>query len=208
MKDALDRAFALSPASGPIVVADMADNAGGGAASDSTFVLRELLKRKVESTAVAMFWDPIAVEQAVNAGVGATLSLRLGGKMGPTSGDPLDLTVTVNGLVPDLVQRAPLTHGHTEISCGESAWLRVEGVDVIVHSIRAQVRGLEVFTAFGIDPTTKHVLVVKSANHFRAAFGPIASQVVYMGAAGALTFDFPSIPYRHLDKDKYPWVDA
>jgi microcystin degradation protein MlrC len=207
MEDALDEALSRPSSSGPIVVADVADNAGGGAASDATFVLRELLERKAENAAVAMLWDPIAVEQAVAAGVGARLTLRLGGKMGVSSGDPLDLTVTVKGLVPELVQRWPQTCGHREISCGESAWLQAAGVDVIVNSTRTQVLGLEVFTAFGIDPTTKHVLILKSANHFRAAYGPIASDVIYMCAPGALTFDFPSIAYQNLDTHKYPWVD-
>jgi microcystin degradation protein MlrC len=207
MKDALDNAFATPPAAGPVVVADVSDNAGGGAAGDSTFVLRELLERGVENAAVAILWDPIAVELSVAAGLGASLTLRLGGKMGPASGEPLDLTVTVKGLVEDLVQHWPQTEGYREVSCGESAWLQAGGVDVIVNSARTQVLGLEVLTAFGIDPATKHVIVVKSANHFRAAFDPIASDVIYMSAPGALTFDFPAIPYQHLDTDKYPWVD-
>ena len=207
MREALDEAFSQPPSNGPIVVADIADNAGGGAASDATFVLRDLLERNAKNTALAMLWDPIAVEQAAAAGVGASVTLRLGGKMGVASGDPLDLTVTVNGLVPELVQRWPQTCGHREISCGEAAWLQASGIEVIVNSTRTQVLGLEVFTAFGIDPTTKHVLVLKSANHFRAAYGPVASEVIYMCAAGALTFDFPSIEYQNLDKNKYPWVD-
>jgi microcystin degradation protein MlrC len=205
MKEALDTAFRT--AAGPVVVADVADNAGGGAASDSTFVLRELLERGVEDAAVALLWDPIVVAQAVAAGIGANLSVRLGGKMGPTSGDPLDVTVTVEGVLPELVQRWPQMTGHQEISCGESAWLRAGSVDVIVSSTRVQVLGLDVFTAFGIDPKSMHVIVVKSGNHFRAAYAPIASEIIYMGAPGALTFDFPSIPYRHLGTNAYPWVD-
>jgi microcystin degradation protein MlrC len=78
---------------------------------------------------------------------------------------------------------------------------------VIVNSTRSQVVCLEVFTAFGIDSASKGILVLKSANHFRAAFGPIAAEVIYMGAPGAITFDFDSIPYRYLDKNKYPWVE-
>lgn len=208
LHDALDKALSLPVGNGPTVVADIADNAGGGAPSDATFVLRELLERGAENVALAMIWDPIAVEQAVAAGVGATLTLRLGGKLGPTSGDPLDMTVTVEGLVPDLVQRWPQTSGRdVDIPSGDAAWLRAAGVDVIVNSIRTQVKGLEPFTAFGIDPAEKDIVVVKSTNHFRAAYEPIAGEVVYMSAPGALTFDFPSIPYRHLDRNKYPWVD-
>ena len=86
LDDALDRALALER--GPVVVADQADNAGGGAPSDSTFVLRALLERGVTEAALGMVWDPIAVKVAMSAGEGAQLDLRLGGKMGPMSGDP------------------------------------------------------------------------------------------------------------------------
>ncbi len=127
--------------------------------------------------------------------------------MGPNSGDPLDLTVTVQGLVPDLVQRWPQTTGYIEAPCGQCAWLRAGGVDVIVGSVRHQVLGLEVFTAFGIEPGDRSAFVVKSANHFYAAFGPVAGEVIYMSAPGTLGFEFPSIPYRYVDPNKFPWVD-
>jgi microcystin degradation protein MlrC len=207
MDQALDLALAAAPASAPVVVADVADNAGGGAPSDSTFALRELLERKVRNAALAMIWDPVAVDQAFAAGEGATLKLRLGGKMGPHSGDPLDVTATVAALAPALVQRWPQTDGYLDVAVGECARLAVEGIDVIVSSTRHQVLGLEVFTGLGIDPGDRDLLVVKSANHFHAAFGPIAGEVLYMSTPGALSFDYPSVPYTLLDKRKYPWVD-
>jgi len=206
MDEALDHALA-STAHRPIVVADVADNPGGGAPSDSTFVLRELLERRVEDAAVALLWDPIAVQQAFAAGVGAAFAVRLGGKMGPASGDPLDLTVEVRGLVPELVQRWPQTGGAAEIPCGPAARLGVGGIDVVVGTVRQQVLGLEVFTAFNIEPTERRLLIVKSINHFYAAFAPIAGEVVYMSAPGALAFDFRTIPYRRVDTDRYPWAD-
>jgi microcystin degradation protein MlrC len=203
---ALDRALSTR-ALRPVVVADVSDNAGGGAPSDSTFVLQELLQRRVESAALALLWDPVAVEQAFAAGAGAMLTLRLGGKIGPASGEPLDLTVQVRGLVPDLVQRWPQTSGYSEVPCGDCACLACEGIEIIVGSVRQQVLGLEVFTAFGIEPAERNLLVVKSANHFRAAYAPIAGEIVYMSAPGALTFDFATIPYKRLDSRSYPLVD-
>jgi microcystin degradation protein MlrC len=209
MDEALDEAFnGPRVGSGPVIVADVADNAGGGAASDSTFALRELLSRDAENVAVATVWDPTVVHQAFAAGVGARLTVRLGGKLGPTSGDPLDVTVTVRGVVPDLVQRWPQSTGYVEVPCGETVWLDVDGIDVVVGSVRQQVLSLDVFTAFGIDPRERRVIVVKSANHFQAAYAPLASAVIYMSTEGALTFDFPSLPYRHLDREKFPWIDA
>lgn len=207
MSEALDLALSRPIESGPVVVADVSDNAGGGAASDSTFVLSELLTRGAQDVAIAVLWDPIAVHLAFAAGVGASLDIRLGGKIGPSSGDPLDLEVTVRGLVRELQQHRPQEQGYFEISSGDCAWLNAEGIDVVVGTTRQQVFGLEVFTALGIDPSDRRVLVVKSANHFRAAFAPIASEIIYMSPPGALTYDFSSIPYLHLEKNKYPLVD-
>jgi microcystin degradation protein MlrC len=207
MSVALDHALSVARSSRPVVLADISDNAGGGAASDSTFVLQELLQRKVENAALALLWDPIAVQQAFAVGEGARLTLRLGGKMGPSSGEPLDLTVCVRGLVQDLVMRWPQTEGFAEISCGDCACLTCSGVDVVVSSVRQQVVGLEVFTAFGIDPSERDLLVVKSMNHFRAAFAPIAAEIVYMSTPGALNLDPRAIPYEHVDTRKFPWLD-
>jgi microcystin degradation protein MlrC len=70
---------------------------------DLTFVLRALLERQIENAAIGCIWDPIAASVAIEAGLGARLDLRIGGKMGPMSGDPVDLHVTVTGIAPDAV---------------------------------------------------------------------------------------------------------
>ena len=123
----------------PAVIADQADNPGGGAPSDSTFVLRELLERGIEDVALGMIWDPVAVKLAQAAGEGAELSLRLGGKMGPMSGDPLDLDVTVRGLIENMDQYWTQSDGKLGIPCGDSAALHCRGIDIIVNSERCQV---------------------------------------------------------------------
>ena len=205
--EGLDRALSSVGAGGPVVLADIADNAGGGAPSDSTFVLRELLERGVRDVGVAPLWDPVAVRLAFAAEVGGALRLRLGGKMGPDSGDPLDLTVTVKGLVRDLFQRWPQLDEFAEMPLGDAACLQVGGIDVTVVSLRDQAFGLELFTAFGVDPREKRLLVVKSANHFRAAFDAIAREVVYVDAGGALPSDPRAIPYTRFDRQAFPWLD-
>ena len=214
MEAALDRAVAATHA--PVVVADQADNAGGGAPSDSTFVLRRLLERKVEGAALAMMWDPIVVNLAKAAGIGARLQVRLGGKMGPASGDPLDLDVTVAGIVDGLVQLWPQTEGKMPSPGGNCVHLKVHGfvgeasgpdVDVIVTSRRGQVLGLEPFTEFGIDLGTTKIVVVKSIQHFYAAYGPIAAEVIYMAAPGAVAPIMTSIPLQRANLQKFPWVE-
>jgi len=210
MQQALDQAHELTMATptGTVVVADQADNAGGGAPSDSTFVLAELLRRGVTNAGIAMFWDPIVVNLAKAAGKGATLKVRLGGKMGPMSGDPLDLTVTVTGIIDRMTQRWPQQDSEPVIGqCGDAVALHCQGIDIIVNNKRTQVLGPDVFTNFGIDVASKRLLVVKSTQHFYAGFAPIASKIIYMAAPGAIAPIMKEIPFTRVDLNKYPWVD-
>lgn len=210
MTDALDRALASEgpkQGRGPVVVADQSDNPGGGAPSDATFVLRELIARGAQGVALALMWDPIVVRTATVAGEGARLKLRLGGKMGPASGDPLDVDALVTRVEPRLHQSWPQTNGATRVECGSAVALRIGGIDVIVNDNRGQVFGPDVFTNMGIATDDKQVLVVKSTQHFYAGFAPIASEVLYMAAPGAVAPIMTEIPLVRADTNKYPWVE-
>ena len=194
---------AASAPEGPITIADTPDNAGGGAPSDSTFFLAEMMKRGIENAAIGPLWDPVAVEICQDAGVGARLQLRIGGKLGPTSGDPLDLEVTVVGLCDNL----EASIGGVPISLGAAAGIKVHlggeashsperGIDVTLNTRRGQGYSPSIFSEVGIDPERKHILVVKSTQHFHAAFAPISKQVLYAGDLGALPGDMTLVPYR------------
>ena len=98
----------------PVVMADPADNAGGGAPSDNTTILRRLLERDVEDAALGPIWDPTAVRLCFDAGVGARFPLRFGGKTGPASGLPVDANVTVSALKRDCWQ----SFGPTQVPLG------------------------------------------------------------------------------------------
>ena len=198
---------ALADPNGPVVIADRADNAGGGAASDSTFMLKAMLDRGIDNAGIATMWDPIAVQVAMSGGVGSTLDMRLGGKMGPASGDPLDLTVKVTGIVENMVQEWPQQGDPMRIPCGDSVCLNCNGIDIIVSSKRGQPFSPDVFTNLGVDVQKKHILVVKSSQHFYAGFAPIASQIIYMAAPGAVAPRYTEIPFKRVDLNKYPWVD-
>jgi microcystin degradation protein MlrC len=197
--EALD--LALATPAGPVVLADVSDNAGGGAPNDSTFVLRRILERGITSAAIACIWDPIAVALAMEAGEGARFAMRLGGKMGPMSGDPLDLTVTVTKLVPNATQTA---FGLLPSPLGDAAALQCDGVDIVVNTKRTQTLGADVFSNLGIEPTDRKILVVKSMQHFYAGFAPIAAQVIYVAAPGALVPDLASIPFRRVNPRLWP----
>ena len=189
----------------PMVLADVSDNAGGGAASDSTFILKALLDKKVKDAAIAMFWDPGAVKLAFEVGEGAELDIRLGGKLGPQSGPPIDARAKVLKLEKDVsIEFGGERKGVNPI--GDAAALQIDGVTVIVNTKRTQCHSLDCFTKLGVDPSTKKIVVVKSMQHFHAAYAPIASEVVYVAAPGALVPDWSLLPYTKVDKAQWPFV--
>ena len=185
------------------VIADRCDNPGGGAAGDSTFVLRELLACGADRLALAMVWDPMAVDFAHRAGVGARLGLRLGGKVGPCSGDPLDVEAEVVVLRDDALQAA-FAQGEPRLPLGRTARLRIGGVDVVANTERQQVFDPRVFTAHGIDPAACRVVVVKSTTHFRNGFEPLAGTIVECETPGSVTTDPSLLNYSRLPRPMAP----
>jgi len=202
----LDRALEILGANPgkPVVISDTTDNPGGGAPGDSTFILRALLNRSTEGAAIATIWDPIAAGIAAEAGEGAQLDLRIGGKMGPSSGDPVD----VHARVMKVEKNATQTFGEGNvIGIGDAVVVRANGIDIILNTTRRQIYGVDCLTNVGIDPTQKRIIVVKSSQHFYASFAPIAAEVLYCVAPGALTMNIKDIPHRRIDKNKWPLVE-
>ncbi len=168
----------------PFVVADVSDNPGGGAGSDSTYILRAVLDRGLTGFAFGLLWDPLAVGLASDAGVGATLDIRIGGKTGPAAGDPIDARATVLGVFDDLSQCGI---GY-EAPMGRCVSLDMAGNTVIINTVRGQVFSPSCFTDCGVDLNRQRAVVVKSSQHFFEQFNPIARQVFYCETSGSLAF--------------------
>jgi microcystin degradation protein MlrC len=180
----------------PVVAADVADNPGGGFPGDSTVVLRALVELGVTDCAFATIWDPIAVTFARAAGPGARLRMRIGGKAGVLSGNPLDVDVTVAAVTDDLYQR----YAGVGSSLGPAARVTAGGLDIILASRRNQVRSPDVFRGLGLDPLAVKLLVVKSTNHFRAEFEKIAAEILYVAPPDV----FSSVPFTRIPRPKWP----
>ncbi len=199
--EAITRGLASNSLS--VVLADSADNPGGGAGGDSTFVLERLLARKIENAVIGPFWDPVAVGYCTQAGEGATLNLRIGGKVSRFSGNPLDVTVEVLALKKDAAQDGL---SGTIAPLGDVAVVRIDGVKVVLNTHRTQGFGTNLFTQFGIDLAETKLIVVKSSQHFHAKFGPIASEVIYVETPGVMPADFRSLPYKRARTSIWPFT--
>jgi microcystin degradation protein MlrC len=186
----------------PVVIADVWDNPGGGVAGDSTIILKELIDRNLSDTAVATLWDPIAVRTCFSAGEGARFNLRFGGKMSASGGEPIDADVIVRKTVRDATQN----FCGSIVPIGDSVWIDVNGISVILNTVRSQVFDPSVFTSLGIDPIAKSILIVKSTNHFHAAFAEITSSILYAEVNGPYPNDPAKTQYRKLTRDIWPRV--
>jgi microcystin degradation protein MlrC len=188
---------------GPYVLADVADNAGGGSPGDSTFVLEEVLRRGIKDVVSAMYWDPVATRIAVDAGEGARLPLRIGGKIGPSSGRPVDLVVTVRAIGRNLEQKL----GEMSMPISTLVWLECEGVHLFVSDTRAQVLDPGPFIVLGVDLSAMKLLIVKSTQHFYDQWAPLGTRVLYASTPGAMPFDVRQIPYTRLSRQLWPLTE-
>jgi microcystin degradation protein MlrC len=170
----------------PLVVADYTDNPGGGGYGDATAFLKGLVEVGVDSVAFHAICDPEAVQEGMRAGIGAKTTLTLGGKTDPAMGGPPlallgEVVCLTNGR---FIAYGPMGGG-VERNYGPSMVFRVGGIDIIVITHNGQATDLAQFTSLGVDPTRYRTVAVKSMQHFRAAFEPIAREVVLVDT-GAL----------------------
>ncbi|MEQ8641250.1 MAG: M81 family metallopeptidase [Alphaproteobacteria bacterium] len=204
---------ALAAGGGPWVLADPTDNPGVGAPSDSTVLLRHLLERGIADAAVGPIWDPMAVAMCHAAGEGAELALRFGAKVAAASGQPVDARVRVIRATADARQ----SFGKARVAMGDAAAVEIlpdgrtddgagsgGGPAVVLTSFRCQGFSPDLFTGMGVTLADRRVVVVKSTNHFSAAFAPIAKGIVYADSGGVVTYDHASLPYQRVPRPIWP----
>ena len=197
----------------PLVVVDIGDNPWTGSPGDSVEILRLLLSCGVQRSAIALVTDPAAVLSAQNAGVGGEFTVELGGKIDDLHGEPLLVDAEVR-LISDgeYVNEGPMMAG-LPVDLGPSAVLRCRlsgapaadtDVDVLVTTRAETPIDLNVFRAHGIEPTALHVIGLKGKGHFRAAFEPIAAQVLLFEGPGISGADLTRLPFKHIRRPIWP----
>jgi microcystin degradation protein MlrC len=185
-------------ASKPIVIADTQDNPGAGGDSDTTGMLRALVRNNATRAAIGVVCDPQSAAAAHAAGVGATVTLALGGKSGIPGDEPYQASFVVETLSDGkFVGTGPFYRGR-HMDMGPSAALRINGVQVVVGSRKAQLADQAMYRYVGIEPTTQAILVNKSSVHFRADFEPIAEKLLICAAPGAMPADPATLPWKRL----------
>ncbi|MCB8820535.1 M81 family metallopeptidase [Microvirga rosea] len=189
----------------PLVIADYSDNPGSGAYGDATRLLQAVLDADLQNVGFYAICDPEAALQAQAAGVGNSVTLMLGGKVDPSmGGGPIKVTAHVAALTDgSFIAYGPMGGGARR-NYGLSALLRVGGVEIIVISHNGQATDLGQFTSLGVDPTRKSTIIVKSMQHFRAAFEPISREVIEVDTGALSTRNFLERPYKNIRRPIWP----
>jgi microcystin degradation protein MlrC len=182
----------------PIVIADTQDNPGAGGDSDTTGMLRALVRNNATRAAIGVIYDPSSAKAAHAAGVGASVTLALGGKSGIPGDTPYKETFIVESLSDGQFVAGGPYYGGRDMDMGPSAALRIGGVRVVVSSHRAQLADQSMYRYVSIEPSEQSILVNKSSVHFRADFEPIAEQLIICAAPGAMPADTATLPWTRL----------
>lgn len=191
---------------GPLVISDFSDNPGAGAYGDATNLLAGLLELGLENAAFGPMIDAEAAAELHLHRVGDRVTLAVGGKNDPRyGGGPLMLTGEIRHLSADglLTGDGPVIGGIT-FRFGKTAVLRVNGVDILIVTERGQAYDLQQFKAFGIIPEDCSVLALKSQQHFRAAFEPIAAEVIVCDCGAIASPDYCIRDYFKLRRPIWP----
>jgi microcystin degradation protein MlrC len=181
----------------PIILADVQDNPGGGSSSDTVWMLEALVRHQAQRAAIGLIFDPEAAAAAHDAGQGAQITIDLGGKRMPGQ-KPYHGTFSVEKIAQgDFELTGPYSRGLTA-NLGKMAQLKIGGVRMVVVSGRTQANDQAYFHRVGIEPKEMKILVLKSTNHYRADFQPIASEILVVDAPGGMIEDPAKIPYTRI----------
>jgi microcystin degradation protein MlrC len=196
-------AYALAKgnsATRPMVLADTQDNPGAGGTSDTVGLLRALIDGRADGAVFANLCDPKSAEAAHRAGIGAQITLAIGGWAGGAGNTPYEGTFTVEALGDgNFLATGPFYRGN-RMQLGPMAVLRKDGVRVVLSSRKQQCADQAMLRHVGIEPKDQKILALKSSVHFRADFQPIAEEILIVAAPGANPVDNRDLPYRRIRK--------
>lgn len=198
-------AAAFDAGGGPLVIADYADNPGAGGYGDSTALLDALRKAHVKSACFGPMVDGETVQALHQTRIGARTRVVLGGKTDAAfGGGPLTLEGELISISDGhFVGDGPILGGLSR-SYGPTAVLRVDGIDILIVTIAQQMLDLQQFKSFGIEPEHQRVIALKSMQHFRAAFEPLAGRVIVCDSGALCTLHYERLPYRNVPRPIFP----
>ena len=195
---------ALAESTGPVVLSDCADGTGAGSPGDATAVIAALLEANPDKPAYVYVRDAESAEAAISAGTGATVALRVGGKLDNVFNQPVELTGTVEFAGPASFRFGGGGYTGVEQDMGPSAVVRAGNVYVLICSNSVMTVDPELYRAAGLEPKDAQIVVVKSHIQFRAGYDDIASRIILLDSPGMSGDHIAALPWRKLPRPIFP----
>ncbi len=189
----------------PVVLMDVGDNVGGGSPGDSTILLAEILRQGVEG-ALIILWDPAAAQSCIEAGIGTEVRLEVGGKTDNLHGSPVSIQGVVGAISDGRFTDDRPRHGGQRIyDQGRTVVLEIpQEHTIVLTSKRMPPFSLEQILSLGIDSEAKRLIVVKGVIAPRAAYEPIAKEVIAVDTPGSTSANVHGFAYEHRRRPLYP----
>jgi len=195
---------AMDEVEGPVVLLDSADGTSSGASGDNTEILEALLGAKLDKPSYTMVIDPEVVELAIEAGVGNTISVILGGKIDKRFSHPIKVTARVKTISDGVFKcEGPLMRG-VEFHMGRTVVLVAGKVYIVVMERPTFLWDPGLYRSVGLEPKNAKIVVVKSPV---AAYADIAEKMIFVDTLGASSPHFTKLPFEHVTRPLYPFDD-
>ena len=194
----------------PTAIMDVGDNVGGGGTADSTHLLAEAIRQglKGEQSLLLSLFDPSAVQACVSAGVGSTVTLKVGAGTDHLHGEPVEVTGYVRVITDGKFEEPkPIHGGFRFFDYGPSVALDTEdGHTIALHTVRGIGNmSREQYYFMGIFPEKYRVIICKGTVSPRAAYEPIAREIIMADSQGVTSANMSSFSYEHRRKPLYPF---
>ena len=202
-------AHARTLSEGPIVLVDHGDNTASGGTQDVMSVIEEVMRQGLTDVVAGPICDPAGVRRLVEAGTAAGVTLPLGGRVDMPQinllGKPLPVTGKVTRITDgQFTVTGPMATG-TRVRMGRTAVLDTGAMQIVVSEGRSEPFDTGVFTHCGIDPRRKKYVLIKSRQHFRAGFEPIARHIVLCDGDGVTSSDLRLFTFRNRRRPLFPF---
>ncbi|MCS7023625.1 MAG: M81 family metallopeptidase [Bryobacteraceae bacterium] len=180
----------------PVVLMDVGDNVGGGSAANSTLLLEECLRQGARN-ALIILYAPEAVRRCLEAGVRQRTQIPLNGLL---------LEGRVRTLSDGLFTETQVRHGGwTYNDQGVTAVLETDSQHTVVFTSRRMApMSLEQILSLGVRPEHKDILIVKGVVAPRAAYEPVAGEIILVDTPGETCNNPASFSYRHRRVPMFP----
>lgn len=204
--DAIDQAMQIE--GGPVVLAEGADGTMGGGTGDATTVLTALIERNIDVPTAAFVVDPTAVEEAIRAGVGSTITVEVGGRLDKIFAKPVRLTCRIKLISDGEFQYKGRAYTGRTVKMGRAVVLSCGRISIVVSERTAPTTDPELFRSHGIEPKEMKLVLLKSPLQARLEYEPMAKAFISINSPGYCAPDLGTLPFVRRPQSLFPFDDV